>query len=358
MLDIESEKTPAGAGFRMPAEWHSHSCTWLAWPHNRETWPLNLLAAQSEFLHLLRAIATDEPAIVIASKNAADDFNDRMRRADLIDLPIWLVEIPTNDAWIRDYGPTFVTSKQQLLAIDWQYNAWGGKYPPFDKDQQVVTRVISQMPCHIISDPVHRYTSELHLEGGAIDVNEDGVLLCTRSCALDPNRNPDFSMEMVEQELRNCLGVSEIIWLGGDAILGDDTDGHIDQLARFVPGDRIVIASTPNRDDPQYAALEQNRNDLLAGLLKLKLDYELVELPMPDSIELAGRRLPASYCNFCITNRSVIVPQFDRPQDEKAVEIISAVFPNHSVKGSPSKELIAGLGSFHCLTQHQPAVET
>ncbi len=358
MRDSETDRwLPASTGFVMPAEWHLHAGTWLSWPHNSDTWPANLADAQFEFLQLIRAIASVEPVVInLSNDQQSDELTQQFKQLDMLGLPIWFQNIPTNDAWIRDYGPTFVKSDKQLLAIDWKYNAWGGKYPPFEHDQQVVVRIVNSMPPHFQGEsPVQRFESILCLEGGAIEIDDRGLLLCTKSCGLDPHRNELQSLDSIERELKGCLGAKDIIWLTGDALIGDDTDGHIDQLARFVPG-KILYAWTNDRNDSQYSALELNRDDLMAGLKRLKLDYELVPLLLPDPVEFNGVRLPASYCNFYITNQSVIVPQFDRPQDRSAVEILARMFPERSVFGLPSTHLNVGLGSFHCLTQQQPAV--
>lgn len=358
MAERENDRQlPAAEGFVMPPEWLPHAATWLSWPHNSDTWPANLADAQREFLQLIRAIASAEPVVInLCNDQQSEEVTRQFQQLEMCGLPIWLQKIPTNDAWIRDYGPTFVKSGQRLLAVDWKYNAWGGKYPPFDQDQLVAARIVDSMPPHFQSEsPVQRFESKLCLEGGAIEIDDNGLLLCTRSCGLDPQRKNDQSLDSIEHELKGCLGAKEIIWLTGDALIGDDTDGHIDQLARFVPG-KILYAWTDNRNDSQYAALEQNRDDLITGLKRLRLDYELVPLALPDPVEFNGMQLPASYCNFYITNRSVIVPQFDRPQDSSALEILARMFPERSVVGLSSTHLTVGLGSFHCLTQQQPAV--
>ncbi len=302
----------------------------------------------------MRAIAQDEPVVVIAADDTVDELTSAIVSADLTGLPIWLNRIPTNDAWIRDYGATFVSDAAQLLAIDWKYNAWGEKYPPFDLDQQVAKRMVQQMPPHVASDQVLLHESDICLEGGAIEINADGVLMSTRSCLLNQNRNPGISVAKIERELRDCLGAKQILWLSGGGISGDDTDGHIDQIARFVPGNKIVMASPSDADDPAASELDRNADDVKTQIDRLDLPYEVVPLPVPSTLHDEGRRLPASYCNFYITNRTVIVPQFDRPQDEVARRTLASLFPDRVIKALPSVHLVAGLGSFHCLTQQQP----
>ena len=351
------EGSPAKHGFFMPAEWERHHCTWLSWPHNKQTWPENLELAQFEFAHLVARIALDEPVVVLVpSGDQEKQFYDIFKSAvelESVEARLQTQLVPTNDAWARDYGPTFVTGSGQWLAIDWQYNAWGGKYPPFDDDQKVVERCLAGLPS---PDRPIRRTSRLCIEGGALEMDDQRVLMCTRSCALDRNRNPDWSLEQVSAELKQCLGAEEIVWLSGDAIEGDDTDGHIDQLARFVPQQKIVYAAT-DREDCQYESLVAIRDELKQSLAQAGLGYQLIPLPLPPPIFYGDLRLPASYCNFYITNDSVLVPQFGvPPSDQQAVSILGNLFPGREVVGLPSYNLSVGLGSFHCLTQQQPAI--
>lgn len=331
----------------MPAEWQPQSATWVSWPHNLETWPHNLAAAQVEFVGLVNAIASSQQVYVLASGAALQDAKTSLSGMERVTL----VDIPTNDAWARDYAPTFVLDPDGgLVAVDWDYNAWGGKYPPYDDDQQVTRRVAEFLNIDTVSP-------QFCFEGGAVEVNDDGVMLCTRSCALDPNRNPKMTLDQAENVLRTYLGPDHVIWLTGDAIDGDDTDGHIDQLARFVDRETIVYAWTEDASDPQSVGLARNRHDLRSQLDEAGLNhYRLIALPIPAPMEFCGRRIPASYCNFLITNDWVLVPQFGVPEDESAWRILSSLFSNRRVKGLDSKNLSVGLGSFHCLSQQQPAI--
>ncbi|MCH2177394.1 MAG: agmatine deiminase family protein [Mariniblastus sp.] len=343
------------AGFRMPPEWHPHAATWMAWPHNTETWPHNLSAAQDEFRQLAAAISKEEPVLVIG------DLDDPSKGLDkLFEMPesrngeIQLLNIPTNDAWIRDFGPTFCINPaiQRLAAIDWQYNAWGGKYPPYEADQQAVVRMLAD-PTRI-PNCLH-VRPDLCLEGGALEMDEEGLLLCTTDCALNPNRNPNLNQKNVTDKLEQTLGANHTIWISGGSIPGDDTDGHIDQQARFTPSGAILYAwSDPA--DVQFSSLAKNLKQLRHGLQTANINKQLVPLPLPAPVSFQGRRLPASYCNFYVTNHSVWVPQFDAPEDRPALEIIAQHFPQHAAVGLPSRNLLAGLGSFHCLTQQQPVV--
>jgi len=332
--------------YRMPAEWESQSAIWFSWPHNVETWPENLDSAQEEFFKLVKSVAPTQPVYVMAGGAELSHATKRFQGIENVEI----VGIETNDAWARDYAPTFVKSRAgELVAIDWFYNAWGGKYPPFDADQQVAKLVAAHLKIPVVSP-------EFCFEGGAIEVNDEGVLLCTKSCALDKNRNPNFSLEQAESILQQNLGASKIIWLSGDAIEGDDTDGHIDQLARFTDSKTIVYAWSEHENDPQVVGLKQNLHDLQLQIHEFGLtNVRLIPLPIPAPIEFCGRRVPASYCNFLITNELVLVPQFGVPEDTTAIEILTPLFPNRKIIGLPSKNLAVGLGSFHCLSQQQPA---
>lgn len=336
--------------FRMPAEWEPQKSVWLSWPHNLETWPDNLAQAQLEFTRLVQTIAPAQPVVVLAASSVAPKVF-QLAQQTLGNLPnVTVLNIPTNDAWARDYAPTFATDfAGNTIAIDWHYNAWGGKYPPFDDDQKACSAVARHLEIESVSPG-------LCFEGGAIEVNGSGVLLSTKSCVLDPNRNRDIDLKSVDAILAQYLGTSKHIWMtGGEAIYGDDTDGHIDQLARFTDEKTIVYAWTEHENDPQLENLKKNRVDLQRELKLAQLNFRLVPLPIPAKIEYCQRRIPASYCNFLITNELVIVPQFKQPEDKQAIEILASLFPNHQTIGLCSLNLSVGLGSFHCLSQQQPA---
>ena len=337
--------------YRLPAEWEPQAAVWLTWPDNQETWPDNLLAAQIEFCALVHSLAEVVTVRVIVNQSSLDEAYQRLIQPDIRN--VGFINIPTNDAWARDYAPTFVVSdSDELVAIDWDYNAWGGKYPPFDDDQQVASKIAKGMT-------IQTLRPELCFEGGAIEANGQGIILSTLSCALDPNRNSSDSTELqqrFEAAFEKYLGAEKTIWLPGDAIAGDDTDGHIDQLARFTSAKTLVYASCDS-DDDQYDRFAENLAALQTGLAAIDDDFELHALPVPKQpIHFCGRRLPASYCNFLITNDLVVVPQFGCPEDVQAMEILKPLFPDRYVVGLPSRNLSVGLGSFHCLSQQQPAI--
>jgi agmatine deiminase len=332
--------------YRWPAEWERQSATWLSWSHNEETWPQNLSRAQAEFVSLVEMIARSQLVNVLVPPRHSVDAAAQLNGISNVKL----VKMETNDAWARDYAPTFVIDQQsgELVAIDWYYNAWGGKYPPFEADQNVAKQVADLLR-------VRHVAGGLCFEGGAIEINEAGVVMTTESCALNPNRNAGFSRIEIESILRQRLGCNRIIWLPGDlsdckVLPGDDTDGHIDQLARFVD-DQTIVHAWVDEHDFRHKALSANVEAIRSQLPEVKL----VPLEIPPLFEFCDRKIPASYCNFLITNESVIVPQFDVPHDVAAADALKSLFLEREIVPLPSKNLAVGLGSFHCLSQQQPA---
>lgn len=346
----QSSQTPKQLGFRFPAEWESQAATWVTWPHNPATWPHCFEQAEQEYAAMIAAIATDQTCHLIARA----ELQPRVQRllgplGPLPNLLMW--DWPTNDSWVRDYGPTFVVRRTpagtDLAAVDFNYNGWGQKYPPFDDDQRIATRIASELG-------LTRFPAPLTFEGGAIETDGRGRLLTTRFCALNSNRNPGRTEAEVTQILCDYLGVDDVWWLPGRPIVGDDTDGHIDQIARFTPSQKILIATCSDPNLPDYEPAAENLAALQARVAADPLEWEIVPLPMPQPFEMDGQTLPASYTNFYLTRSSVLVPQFSDPNDQLALERIAACFPNHQAKPLASKFLADGLGSFHCLTQQQP----
>jgi agmatine deiminase len=338
-------QTPAELGYRMPAEWEPQAATWLSWPRREGiSFPDSFDRVLPALREMVAALIESEPVCI----NVVNGAHEAEARAVLDVLPqqecITYYEIPTNEPWCRDHGPIFLTRKTdpKLAIVDWDYNAWGNKYPPFDLDEVVPTRI-----AEILKVPV--FYPRMILEGGSIEVNGAGTLLTSESCLLNKNRNPKLSRREIEQRLRDYLGVREILWLG-DGIEGDDTDGHIDDLARFVSETKVVTVVEENADDANYQPLQDNLNRLSG------FGLDIVILPMPKKMVREGQRLPASYANFYIANSCVLVPTFADPADELALSILRDCFPNRRVVGIDSRELIWGLGTFHCLTQQQPKV--
>ena len=346
----QPEKKPAALGYRMPAEWETHSATWLSWPRREGiSFPNAFDRVLPTLRQMVEALLSSERVCI----NVCNEIHEGEARDVLKGLPLERLtfhRIPTNEPWCRDHGPIFLTRDEepQLAIIDWDYNAWGGKYPPCDMDEVVPTRV-----AEILGLPV--FYPRMILEGGSIDVNGAGALLTSESCLLNPNRNPGLNRSEIEQRLRDYLGVSEILWLG-DGIEGDDTDGHIDDLARFVDERTIVTVVEEKQEDANHKPLQEN----LARLRAMKWKgspFEIITLPMPAKIVREDLRLPASYAHFYIANECILLPTFNDPNDAAAHSTLEKAFPTRRIISIDCTELIWGLGAFHCLTQQQPAVE-
>jgi agmatine deiminase len=344
--------TPRSLGFRMPAEWARHDATWLTWPRPEgisfpdafenvpATWAnLAKLLAEGEQVHINVFSPEHEKDIRAALKKAGAPLGTR----------IHLHPFPAYEPWCRDHGPIFVGNGRELAVVDWRYNAWGGKYPPCDLDDDVPKHVAELLGLRLFSPP-------MILEGGSIEVNGAGTLLTTEACLLNQNRNPELSRKEIENYLREYLGVEQILWLG-EGIVGDDTDGHIDDLTRFVDERTLVTIIEQDPADENYQLLRENTERLRAMRDPSGAPWRIVELPTPGHIERAGQRLPASYANFYIANEVVVVPAFGHANDAKARDILQSLFPTRRVVASPALDLIWGLGAFHCITQQQPAVK-
>jgi agmatine deiminase len=331
--------------YRMPAEWEAHQATWFSWPHNPETWPGCLADAERALAPAIAALAESETVYI----NVLDAAHARHVRALLPERigNVELVEIATNDAWCRDHGAIFVYDEQNALtALDFRFNAWGGKYPPFDLDDAAARKMADRLGVPVVSIPIV-------LEGGSIDVDGRGTVLTTEQCLLNKNRNPKLKRAEIEEILKTYLGVTKIVWLG-DGIVGDDTDGHIDDITRFVGHDTIVTVIEPDPKDPNHAPLADNRKRLEKVRLPSGNTPRVIELPMPAPLERDGRRLPASYANFYIGNRVVLLPVFGCPQDEVAKRILADVFPDRRVVAIDCRTIVVGLGTLHCLSQQVP----
>ncbi len=326
----------------MPAEFEPHAATWLAWPHNPETWPGRLEQAEREFAVLVETLAPSETVHVLVLD---ESWRERVAKQVAPEVELHVVE--SNDSWMRDIGPTFVRTPTGLLALDWTFNSWGRKYPQWQRDDRVAGQVAA-----LAGVPVER--PDLVLEGGSLEVDGEGTLIATVSSLIDPRRNPGLTRAELEARLAGLLGAEGVIWL--EAVLaGDDTDGHVDNIARFVAPTRVVCARERDPSDPNHAPLAACAERLRAATDARGRRLELFELPMPPPIEEAGVRLPASYANFYIANRVVAVPQFGVRTDDEALAVLRHVFPERGVVGVPARALVCGLGTLHCLTQQQPA---
>jgi agmatine deiminase len=348
-----AENAPATQGYRMPAEWEPHDATWLSWPHNPETWPGKVETVPPVWVEMVRALLPGEAVhLLVRDGEIEAEARAMLGAAGLVGPRLHVHRVPTNDgAWMRDVGPTFVSRTASagggIAAVDWRFNAWGGKYAPWDDDDRVARSV-----AEIAGVPV--FSPGIVLEGGAIDVNGRGTLLTTESCLLNPNRNPRLSRSEIEGVLRDFLGVRHILWLG-EGIAGDDTDGHVDDLARFVAADTVVTVVTDDPRDPNHATLADNHRRLLAMTDQDGRPLRVLTLPMPAAVVHEGQQLPASYANFYIGNEAVLVPTFDQPSDAVALETLARLFPTRRIAGIRAVDLVWGLGTFHCVTQQQPA---
>ena len=348
-----SRHSPAALGYRLPAEWEPHQATWISWPHNRSTWPEAFEHAEPVMARAVAALTAGETVRI----NVLDETHAARARKYLEDAvadPAQVVfhSIPTNDAWCRDHGAIFVVRPPALgtplAAVDCGFNAWGGKYPPFDLDEAVARRMAGTLG-------VPRFEAGMILEGGSIDVNGAGTLLTTEQCLLNPNRNPGMDRQRIETRLGELFGTNEILWLG-EGIVGDDTDGHVDDLTRFVARDAVVTVVESNAADGNFAPLRENLRRLRSFRMADGGALEVIEMPMPAPQFHRGERLPASYANFYVANAVVLAPAFADPADDTAAGILAECFPGRKVLPIDCRKLVVGLGAFHCLTQQVPAL--
>ncbi len=342
---------PTAVGFRMPAEWEPHAATWLTWPRPEGiSFPGIYDRIPPVYAGLIRTLTAHEDVCL----NVWDAGAEAAARALLTEHGASLERVhfhhhPAYEPWCRDHGPIFVVNRGtgERAVTDWGYNAWGDKYPPYDLDNEVPRRIADLRG-------LRRFVPGMVLEGGSIDVNGRGTLLTTESCLLNPNRNPGLSKSEIEERIKANLGVSKILWLG-DGIVGDDTDGHVDDLTRFLGPSTVATAVEEDPADENYAALRDNLERLRSMTDQDGSPLRIVELPMPDPVEYQGERLPASYANFYIANGVVVVPTYRCASDAKAIEILQAEFPDRRVVGIDSTNLAWGFGSFHCISQQEPA---
>jgi agmatine deiminase len=335
--------TPRTLGFRLPAEWEPHAATWIAWPHHRDDWPGRFAPIPWVYAEIVRKLASAERVcILIQDRDAQERTHRILHKAGANLAAIEFFPVTTDRVWIRDYGPIFIKNRTGSVALtNWRFNAWA-KYDDWRRDAAVPARLARLLR-------VRAFEPGLVLEGGSIDGNGLGLLLTTEECLLSPvqARNPQLDRGHIERALHDYLGVRRIIWLRR-GIAGDDTHGHVDDLARFVDPRTVVIASEPDRSDPNYEPLREN----LALLRRESL--RVVKLPMPAPLIFRGMRLPASYANFYIANGVVLVPTFNDPNDRAALTTLARLFPGRTVTGIHAAELVWGLGAIHCMTQQQP----
>lgn len=345
------KKTPKELGYYFPAEWETHAATWLSFPHNLETWPKpKLEKIYPVFLQFIKLLSLHEEVHI----NVQNPEMKAWIEAELLKISADLSRVfchlhPTNDAWCRDYGPAFLINPdlvEKKIIVDWEFNAWGQKYPLYENDNRIPSLVADFLKIPI-------YKTQIVMEGGSLDFNGKGSVLTTKSCLLNPNRNRRLTGKQIEWALYDYYGIEQVLWLE-NGLAGDDTDGHIDNLARFVNEDTVITMIDEDKKSDNYHGLKANLDRLKQIRLLNGKPLNIIEIPMPPKIVEDGVILPGSYANFYIANGLVIVPIYQTKNDEKALEILEKCFPDREVIGLNSRDIIWGLGSFHCLTQQEP----
>jgi agmatine deiminase len=358
-------ESPAQLGYRMPAEWEPHAATWIAWPHNRDDWPGKFAPIPWVYAEIVRHLSRVEPVKILVLGR-----RHRVRAADCLDASgvdpgrVEFVKAKSDRSWVRDSGPTFVVTDrpdvdetERVGLIDWRFTGWA-KYDDHRRDDRLPRRLARRLGCKrwVARYQAGDHTVRIVLEGGAIDVNGRGTLLTTEECLLSPiqARNPRLDRGALERVLADYLAARHVIWLER-GIVGDDTHGHVDDLARFVDPRTVVAAVATRESDSNFLPLNQNWRRLRAARDQDGEPLRVVALPMPEPIQYRGQRLPASYANFYIANDLVLVPTFNDPADRAALDLLAELFPDRTVVGIHAVDLVLGLGTLHCLTQQQPA---
>jgi agmatine deiminase len=340
------QPAPKTLGYSMPAEWEPQEAVWLTWPHNQLTWPDAMLAeVERSYIEFIRPLHSGQK-IKLLVKNAEAETRVRkiLDSEGIAVTQIIFIPVAAEDSWIRDYGPTFVVHREhrQLAMVKWRFNAWGDKYDDLIGDDRIPHELNKTWGLHM-------FEPGIVLEGGSIEVNGAGTVLTTEQCLLNKNRNPHLKREEIEDYLRGYLNVSRVLWLA-EGIVGDDTDGHIDDIARFIDRDTVICAFEDDPADENYEILKDNY-ERLAGF-----GLNVIKLPMPGYVGDRHARLPASYANFYIGNRAVVVPVFGHTNDTRALEIIRQCFPSRQVVGVHATAMVHGLGTLHCCSQQEPRV--
>jgi agmatine deiminase len=350
---VSGATTPKALGFHMPAEWEPHAGTWLTWPRTDGiSFPGKYDGVPRVYAELILHLVQAEDVHINVWNQEMEGWVRGLLRGEKVPLDrVRFHHFPSYEPWCRDHGPIFLVrdehGQRQRAVVDWDYNAWGGKYPPFELDDAIPQHVarLRQLPL---------FSPGIILEGGSIEVNGRGTVLTTTSCLLNPNRNPSRNQGQIEKYLCDYLGASQVLWLG-EGIVGDDTDGHIDDLARFLNPTTLAVAVEEDPSDANYPILRENLERLRLMRDTKGRRFRIVELPMPGLVEYDGQRLPASYANFYLANGLALVPTYRHKNDRRALEILRRELPTRQVIGVDSTELIWGLGSFHCITQQEPA---
>jgi agmatine deiminase len=344
-------QTPASLGFSMPAEWTPHAATWMGWPFDDENWEGYLEGARADFTQLIRTIADYELVhVTVNDQESLDDAKKRLGKTSNGLNNIHFRQAPIDDIWFRDSGPIFIRNEQHKVALtDWKFNAWGERFK-WQNDIHVPKGIAKELK-------MRRFEVPIIMEGGALEVNNQGVLLTTKQCLLNKNRNPQLTQNQIEQYLKDYLGIKKIIWLER-GLEGDKTDGHVDTITRFANDETIVTSICEDKNDSNYEPMQEN----LELLKKARQDdghpYNIIELPLPtQKLYVGDERLPMTYANFYIGNDVVVMPIYKESNDHRALNILQNTFPQHKVIPLPSLGIVAGGGSFHCVTQQQPIGE-
>jgi agmatine deiminase len=345
--------TPKESGYYFPAEFAPHVATWLSWPHKEASWPGKIESIYPGYSLFVKYLAESELVrINVANEQLKNTATGHLLKAGVNMDKVEFFLHPTNDAWCRDHGPAFLinpAAENKKVIVDWNYNAWGNKYPPYDLDDVIPTLIGKHFDIPV-------YHPGIVMEGGSVEFNGKGTLLTSTACLLNKNRNPHLNRQQIEEYLCNYYGVEQVLWVD-EGIIGDDTDGHIDDTVRFTNEDTVITVIEENKNDENYDLLQTNLKQLQQMRLLNGKQLNIVELPMPDEIVYEDQRLPGSYANFYISNKHVIVPTFRCAKDDKALDIIAGCFPEREVVGIDSTDIIWGLGSFHCLSQQEPEVK-
>lgn len=348
---MNQQTTPKQLGYYFPAEFAPHEATWLSWPHKEESWPGKIETIYEPYAQFIKVLSESELVRINVNDEEMQFFAQNVLQNENVNMQqVEFFFHPTNDAWCRDHGPAFLINqnKKEKAIIDWDYNAWGNKYPPYNLDDVVPTLIAKHFNLPV-------FYPHIIMEGGSVEFNGEGTLLTSKSCLLNPNRNPQLNRQQIEFYLSEYYGVEQVLWID-EGIEGDDTDGHIDDTVRFINEDTVLAVVEENKEDENYQPLQKNLKQLKAMRLLNGKQLNIIELPMPDEIFYEGQRLPASYANFYIANNSVIVPLYNCDNDSKALDIIQQCFPSRKIIGINSVDIIWGLGSFHCLSQQEPKV--